>query len=40
MRLDYPTSLKIIELPCTGKLDVIYVLDAFEKGADGIMVAG
>ena len=40
MRLEYPTSLKVIELPCTGKLDVVYVLRAFEDGADGVMVAG
>jgi coenzyme F420-reducing hydrogenase delta subunit len=40
MRLDYPTSIKVIELPCSGKLDVLYVLRAFEKGADGVMVAG
>jgi hypothetical protein len=30
MRLEYPPSIKIIELPCTGKLDVLYVLRAFE----------
>ena len=40
MRLAYPTSVKVIELPCTGKLDVLYVLRAFENGADGAMVAG
>jgi len=40
MRLEYPASIKIIELPCTGKLDVLYVLRAFEDGADGVMVAG
>jgi coenzyme F420-reducing hydrogenase delta subunit len=40
MRLEYPTSIKVIELPCTGKLDVLYVLRAFEDGADGVMVAG
>jgi coenzyme F420-reducing hydrogenase delta subunit len=40
MRLDYPTSIKVIELPCSGKLDVLYVLRAFEDGADGVMVAG
>ena len=36
MRLDYPTSIKVVELPCTGKLDVLYVLRAFEQGADGV----
>jgi len=40
MRLEYPASIKVIELPCTGKLDVLYVLRAFEDGADGVMVAG
>ena len=38
MRLDYPMAVKVIELPCTGKLDVLYVLRAFEDGADGVMV--
>jgi F420-non-reducing hydrogenase iron-sulfur subunit len=40
MRLDYPPAIKVVELPCTGKLDVLYVLRAFEDGADGVMVAG
>jgi coenzyme F420-reducing hydrogenase delta subunit len=40
MRLEYPLSIKVIELPCSGKLDVLYVLRAFEDGADGVMVAG
>jgi coenzyme F420-reducing hydrogenase delta subunit len=40
MRLEYPTSIKIIELPCSGNLDLLYVLRAFEDGADGVMVAG
>jgi coenzyme F420-reducing hydrogenase delta subunit len=40
MRLEYPTAVKIVELPCTGKLDVLYVLRAFEDGADGVLVAG
>jgi F420-non-reducing hydrogenase iron-sulfur subunit len=40
MRLEYPPAIKIIELPCTGKLDVLYALRAFEDGADGVMVAG
>ncbi len=40
MRLQYPTSIHIIRTPCTGKLEVEYLLRAFEKGADGIIVAG
>jgi coenzyme F420-reducing hydrogenase delta subunit len=40
MRLQYPATVRIIEIPCTGKLDVLYVLRAFERGADGVFVAG
>ena len=40
MRLDYPSNVKIVRLPCTGKLDVLHVLRAFERGADAVFVAG
>ena len=40
MRLSYPPNVKVIRLPCTGKLDHIYVLRAFERGMDGVFVAG
>ena len=40
MRLEYPTSIKIIRVPCTGKVDVQHILRAFEKGADGVYVVG
>ncbi len=40
MRLSYPTNVKIIRLPCTGKLDHSYVLRAFERGVDGVFVTG
>lgn len=40
MRLDYPPSVKIVEMPCSGKVDPIYVLKALEEGADGVLVAG
>ncbi len=40
MRLEYPTNIKIIRIPCTGKIDIIHMLRAFEKGADGVYVVG
>jgi len=40
MRLRYPDSIRIIRVPCTGKVDVIHILRAFEKGADGVYVVG
>ena len=40
MRLTYPSSIKIVLVPCTGKVDVQHLLRAFEKGADGACVIG
>jgi len=39
MRLNYPTNIKIVKLPCTGNVDALYLLRAFERGADGVLVA-
>jgi F420-non-reducing hydrogenase iron-sulfur subunit len=40
MRLHYPTNVKIIKLPCSGRAEVIHLMQAIEKGADGVFVAG
>ena len=40
MRLSYPTNVKVLKIPCTGRVDVIHILKAFEQGADGVYVAG
>lgn len=40
MRLDYPPNLKIVQLPCSGRVDMLHLLKAIEEGADGVCVAG
>jgi F420-non-reducing hydrogenase iron-sulfur subunit len=40
MRLQYPTNVRIVRTPCTGRLEVEFFMKAFEQGADGIIVAG
>ena len=40
LRMPYPPAIKIVQLPCTGKVDVLMVLEALEQGLDGAMVAG
>lgn len=40
LRMQYPPAIKIVMLPCTGRLDPLLVLHSFEEGADGVMVAG
>jgi coenzyme F420-reducing hydrogenase delta subunit len=36
--LQYPADIKVVKLPCTGKMDTLYMLKAFEQGADAVMV--
>lgn len=40
MRLEYSPAVRIIKLYCTGKLDILLLLKAFEGGADAVFVAG
>lgn len=40
MRLNYPANIKIIQVPCTGRVDMLHLLKAIEEGADGVYVAG
>lgn len=40
MRLQYPDNVRVLRLPCTGKVEVNHILAAFERGVDGVMVAG
>lgn len=39
-RMQYPTHVRIVHSPCTGKIEMEHLLAAFEKGVDGILVAG
>ena len=40
MRIEYPANIKIIRVPCTGKVDVMHLLRSIQKGADGAYVVG
>ena len=39
-RMQYPANVRIIHAPCTGKIEMEHILDAFLKGIDGVLVAG
>ncbi len=40
MRLEYPPNIKVIQLLCSGRVDILHLLKAVEEGADGVYVAG
>lgn len=39
-RMQYPPNVRIVHIPCTGQLEMDAVLAAFERGIDGVLVAG
>jgi F420-non-reducing hydrogenase iron-sulfur subunit len=39
-RMQYPPNVRVIHVPCTGKIALEHILAAFEKGVDGVLVAG
>ncbi|MFX1486369.1 MAG: hydrogenase iron-sulfur subunit [Promethearchaeota archaeon] len=39
-RLQYPTNVRIILIPCTGRIDLTYIFESFVNGADGVLVEG
>jgi len=39
-RIQYPSAVRIIRVNCTGRIDPEFVLNALDKGADGVLVSG
>jgi len=40
MKKALPDNVKLIQVPCTGRIEVLHLLKPFEEGADGVYVAG
>ena len=39
-RLQYPPNIRVIRIPCTGRMSPKFILEAFRRGADGVWVSG
>jgi F420-non-reducing hydrogenase iron-sulfur subunit len=39
-RMQYPSNVRVMHVPCTGKIEMEHILSAFEKGIDGVLIAG
>lgn len=40
LRAKYPPSIKLIKVPCSGRVEPEYIMEAFANGADGVLVGG
>ena len=39
-RLQYPPNVRLVRLPCSGRVNPFYVVKALQEGADGVLVSG
>ncbi|MBN2302408.1 MAG: hydrogenase iron-sulfur subunit [Lentisphaerae bacterium] len=39
-RLQYPPNVRIVRVPCSGRVNPLYILKALQTGADGVLVSG
>jgi len=39
-RMAYPPNIRIIRVPCSGRVDPLFIAKCFQRGADGVLVAG
>jgi len=39
-RIQYPPNVRIVRVPCTGRINPFYIIRALQEGADGVLVSG
>jgi len=39
-RIQYPPNMRMIRVMCSGTIEPVYILEAFQKGADGVFIGG
>ena len=39
-RIIYPPNIRILRVPCSGRVDPLFIVKAFREGADGVLISG
>jgi F420-non-reducing hydrogenase iron-sulfur subunit len=39
-RMEYPSDIRVIRIPCTGRMSPKFILSSFREGADAVWVSG
>ena len=39
-RFQYPTNIRVIRVPCSGRINPLYIIKALQNGVDGVLVSG
>ena len=39
-RMQYPPSIRVVRVPCSGRINPLFLVAALQNGADGVLVSG
>lgn len=39
-RFQYPANIRVIRVPCSGRINPLYIVKALQNGIDGVLVSG
>ncbi len=39
-RIQYPPDIRAVRVMCTGRVDPLFIMKAFQDGADGVLISG
>ena len=39
-RMQYPPNVRVIRIPCSGRVDPLFIMKSLQSGFDGILVSG
>ena len=39
-RIQYPPNIRIVRVPCSGRVNPLYIIKSLQSGADGVLVSG
>jgi coenzyme F420-reducing hydrogenase delta subunit len=39
-RMQYPPSIRVVRVPCSGRINPLFIVSALQSGADGVLVSG
>ena len=39
-RIQYPPNIRVIRVPCSGRINPLFILKALQNGIDGVLISG
>ena len=39
-RMSYPANVRVVRVPCSGRVNPMFVMQCFKRGFDGVLIAG